>query len=94
VSLANQPSNVHGAPLISRMFGCGTGIVVVSIKEIRYQEQDHHLPYSPIVLSLRDTMTALHRGKKQYKDWVYTVPEWNGVQKQNEVEGEQGFTYI
>lgn len=79
---------------MGRMFGCGTGIVVVSIKEIRYQEQDHHLPYSPIVLSLRDTMTALHRGKKQHKDWVFTVPEWNGVQKQNEVEGEQGFAYI
>lgn len=78
----------------SRMFGCGTGIVVVSIKEIRYEEQDHKLPYSPIVLSIRDTLTSLHRGKKEWKDWVYTVPEWSGVEKQNEVEGEDAYAYI
>ena len=77
-----------------RMFGCGTGIVVVSIKEIRYEEADHILPYSPIVLSIRDTLTSLHRGKKEWKDWVYTVPEWSGVEKQKEVEGEDAYAYI
>lgn len=70
------------------MFGCGTGIVVVSIKEILYENKTVDLPYSPIVLGLRDTMTALHRGKQEFRDWLYVVPEWKGVKKQNEVEDE------
>ena len=95
----NETCSKHPRPAMRthtdpRMFGCGTGIVVVSIKEIRYEEADHILPYSPIVLSIRDTLTSLHRGKKEWKDWVYTVPEWSGVEKQKEVEGEDAYAYI
>jgi branched-chain amino acid aminotransferase len=75
------------------MFGCGTGIVVVSIREILYEGKTQTLPYAPVVLALRDTMTALHRGKKEYQDWLYVVPKWKGVEKQNQVEGEEGYAY-
>ncbi|KAK1921147.1 branched-chain-amino-acid transaminase, partial [Papiliotrema laurentii] len=64
---ANEDGSLKG------MFGCGTGIVVVSIREILYEGKTQTLPYAPVVLALRDTMTALHRGKKEYQDWLYVV---------------------
>lgn len=62
--------------------------MVVSIKEILYEDQTVALPYSKMVLSLRDTMTALHRGRQEFRDWLYVIPEWKGVKKQQEVPDE------
>jgi branched-chain amino acid aminotransferase len=59
------------------MFGCGTGVVVVSIREIQYENQIHQIPYSPHVLLLRDTINGIQRGKIDH-EWSYKVPQWTG----------------
>ncbi|RXK37389.1 branched-chain-amino-acid transaminase [Tremella mesenterica] len=58
-------------------FGCGTGVVVVSIAEITYANNVYHIPYNPLVRLIRDTMTALQRGKIE-SEWSYKVPAWSG----------------
>jgi branched-chain amino acid aminotransferase len=61
------------------MFGCGTGVVVVSIGQIQYNDQMYTIPHNPLVLLLRDTITGMQRGKINH-EWSYKVPEWRGVQ--------------
>jgi len=57
------------------MFGCGTGVVVVSIREIQYENEIHQIPYSPHVLLLRDTINGIQRGRIDH-EWSYKVPAW------------------
>lgn len=70
------------------MFGCGTGVVVVSIREIQYDGKIHQIPYSPHVLRLRDTINGIQRGKIDH-EWSYVVPEWNGREDEKEEEEKQ-----
>lgn len=70
------------------MFGCGTGVVVVSIREIQYDGQIHQIPYSPYVLQLRDLINGIHRGKIDH-EWSYRVPEWDGRDDEKEEEEKQ-----
>ncbi len=68
------------------MFGCGTGVVVVSIGQIQYNNQMYTIPHNPLVLLLRDTITGMQRGKVDH-EWSYKVPEWKGVKAQGMAEG-------
>jgi branched-chain amino acid aminotransferase len=67
------------------MFGCGTGVVVVSIREIQYEGKIHQIPYSPHVLLLRDTMNGIQRGKIDH-EWSYKVPAWTGGEEDEKSE--------
>lgn len=56
------------------MFGCGTGVVVVSIGGITYQNQNYTIPYNPLVKLLRDTMTGIQRGRiDEGRGWSYKI---------------------
>lgn len=79
---------LHGPVLIISMFGCGTGVVVVSIREIQYENEIHQIPYSPHVLLLRDTINAIQRGKIDH-EWSYKVPRWSGEQDEKAEEAKQ-----
>lgn len=68
------------------MFGCGTGVVVVSIGQIQYEGQMYTIPHNPLVLLLRDTITGIQRGKVAH-EWSYKVPAWKGVRAQGVAEG-------
>jgi branched-chain amino acid aminotransferase len=57
------------------MFGCGTGVVVVSIKEIQYESQIHAIPYCSIVRLLRDTLAGIQMGTIMHP-WGYVIPPW------------------
>jgi branched-chain amino acid aminotransferase len=70
------------------MFGCGTGVVVVSIREIQYENQIHQIPYSPHVLLLRDTINAIQRGKIDH-EWSFKVPKWDGERDESAEEAKQ-----
>lgn len=59
------------------MFGCGTGVVVVQIGEIQYQEKIHKIPHNPLIQILRDAVTGIQRGKIEHP-WSHKVPEWDG----------------
>jgi len=76
--------------IFNRMFGCGTGVVVTSIKEIQYENQIHAIPYHPTVLLLRDVITGMQRGKIE-TDWSHKVPEWSGVEAEKKVGGQEAF---
>lgn len=67
------------------MFGCGTGVVVVSIGQIQYDNQMYTIPHNPLVLLLRDTITGMQRGKIEH-EWSYKVPEWKGVRAEAAAE--------
>jgi len=74
-----------------RMFGSGTGVVVVSIGEIQYQSQLHRIPANPLILLLRDTITGIQRGRIEH-EWSYTVPKWDaGVAGEDKVDGQTAF---
>jgi branched-chain amino acid aminotransferase len=72
------------------MFGCGTGVVVVEVGEIQYNGQTYKIPSNPAVRLLRDTMTALQRGKIEHP-WSFKVPEWEGVAKEGEMKGQESY---
>ncbi|KAL0242375.1 hypothetical protein I308_106004 [Cryptococcus tetragattii IND107] len=56
------------------MFGCGTGVVVVSIGGITYQNQNYTIPFNPLVKLLRDTMTGIQRGRiDEGRGWSYKI---------------------
>ncbi|OXC64515.1 hypothetical protein AYX13_06140 [Cryptococcus neoformans] len=56
------------------MFGCGTGVVVVSIGGITYRSQDYTIPFNPLVKLLRDTMTGIQRGRiDEGRGWSYKI---------------------
>jgi branched-chain amino acid aminotransferase len=75
--------------LTCRLFGCGTGVVITSIREIQYENQMHQIPYSPHVLLLRDVLTGLQRGKIDH-EWSYKVQQWGGAKdEQEEAEKQQ-----
>ncbi|WWD22611.1 hypothetical protein CI109_107104 [Kwoniella shandongensis] len=66
------------------MFGCGTGVVVVTVGEIQYQGQTYTIPANPLIKLLRDTITGIQRGKiDEGRGWSFKVPEWD-------VEGKEG----
>ncbi|WVQ85402.1 hypothetical protein IAT38_007567 [Cryptococcus sp. DSM 104549] len=61
------------------MFGCGTGVVVVQIGEIFYEEKARKIPTTPLIKVVRDTVTGIQRGRvDEGKGWSYKVPQWNG----------------
>ncbi|WVQ64193.1 uncharacterized protein L199_002355 [Kwoniella botswanensis] len=69
------------------MFGCGTGVVVVTVGEIQYQSRTYKIPSNPIIKVLRDTMTGIQRGKiDEGRSWSFQVPEWNPQGKEGEQE--------
>ena len=70
------------------MFGCGTGVVVVSIREIQYENEIHQIPYSPHVLLLLDTINNIQRGKVDH-EWSYKVPAWDGGKIEKVEEAKQ-----
>lgn len=73
------------------MFGSGTGVVVVSIGEIQYESQTYKLPYNPLILLLRDTITGIQRGRIPH-EWTYTVPAWDaGPKGEDRVDGQTAF---
>ncbi|WVQ72173.1 hypothetical protein IAR50_001718 [Cryptococcus sp. DSM 104548] len=76
---------------VKGMFGCGTGVVVVSVQNIFYSDQSLDIPYHPIVKTLRDTMTGLQRGRVADggRGWGVEVPEWEGVAAAKEEEGRE-----
>ena len=61
------------------MFGCGTGVTVVSIREVGHKDTDIKIPYNPLVRLLRDAITGIHRGTIKH-DWSFEVPVWSGVE--------------
>lgn len=63
---------------LDRMFGCGTGVVVVSIGQIDYNDKSYTIPHNDLVLLLRDTITGMQRGRIDHQ-WSHKVPAWNGV---------------
>jgi branched-chain amino acid aminotransferase len=73
---------------VDSMFGCGTGVVVVSIREIQYENEIHQIPYSPHVLLLRDTINGIQRGKIDH-EWSYKVPAWDGGKIEKAEEAKQ-----
>ncbi|ODO00445.1 hypothetical protein I350_07086 [Cryptococcus amylolentus CBS 6273] len=66
---------------VKGMFGCGTGVVVVSIQHITYSGTPLTIPYHPVTKILRDTVTGLQRGRISDggREWGVEVPEWEGV---------------
>ncbi|OCF32305.1 branched-chain-amino-acid transaminase [Kwoniella heveanensis BCC8398] len=71
------------------MFGCGTGVVVVQVGEIRYQGTTYKIPSNPLIKIIRDTMTGIQRGKiDEGRDWSFKVPEWNPEGKEGQPEEE------
>ncbi|WWC90261.1 uncharacterized protein L201_005194 [Kwoniella dendrophila CBS 6074] len=67
------------------MFGCGTGVVVVQVGEITYEGKTYTIPSNPIIKTIRDTITGIHRGKiDEGKSWSFKVPEWNPEGKDGE----------
>ncbi|KLT41800.1 branched-chain amino acid aminotransferase II [Cutaneotrichosporon oleaginosum] len=70
------------------MFGCGTGVVVVQIGEITYQGKEYTIPTNPAIKLLRDAVTGTQRGKFEYGDWSYVIPEWNGKQLEHNNDGQ------
>ncbi|KAK4688242.1 branched-chain amino acid aminotransferase, partial [Tremellales sp. Uapishka_1] len=70
------------------MFGCGTGVVVVAVGEIRYEGETLVIPQSAEVKLLRDTMTAVQRGQIDH-EWSYKVPEWDGLKEEEKLEGQE-----
>lgn len=74
-----------------RMFGCGTGVVTVSIREVQYEGQLHQIPYNPLVLLIRDTLTSLQKGKVERGGWCYKIPKWKGVQGEKQAEGQEAY---
>ncbi len=68
------------------MFGCGTGVVVVQIGEIQYQNHKYIIPSNPVIKLLRDTMTAIQRGKIEH-EWSCVVPPWDGLGLEKGKEG-------
>ena len=75
----------YWVPLTIRMFGCGTGVVVVSIGQIQYKGKMHEIPYNPLVLLLRDTITGMQRGRIEH-EWSHKVPAWKGARAENGVQ--------
>ena len=73
------------------MFGCGTGVVVVSIRQIQYEGKLYDIPYHSSVLILRDTMTALQRKRIERDDWCHVIPEWKGVKGEEQAAGQEVF---
>ena len=69
------------------MFGCGTGVVVVSVQEIQYRNSLIQIPYHPVTRVLRDAITGIQRGRIERDDWLVTVPKWKGV-KNGQVEAD------
>lgn len=75
--------------MMPRIFGCGTGVVVVAIKDIQYQGQVHSIPYSPIPLLLRDAVSGIQRGQIS-NAWSYEIPQWQaGQDGEADVEGQK-----
>lgn len=70
-------------------FGCGTGVVVVQIGEIEYKGKQYAIPHNPLVKIMRDAMTGIHRGKLEYEDWSYVVPEWDGPAREHDMDGQK-----
>ncbi|WVQ94616.1 hypothetical protein IAU59_001696 [Kwoniella sp. CBS 9459] len=71
------------------MFGCGTGVVVVQVGEIRYQGTTYKIPSNPLIKIIRDTMTGIQRGKiDEGRAWSFKVPEWNPEGKEGQQEEE------
>ncbi|WVR03017.1 hypothetical protein IAU60_000006 [Kwoniella sp. DSM 27419] len=71
------------------MFGCGTGVVVVQVGEIRYKGETYNIPTNPIIKVLRDTITGIQRGKvDEGRGWSFKVPEYNPEGKQAQKEEE------
>ena len=60
------------------MFGCGTGVVVVSIRDIQYRNTIIQIPSHPITRILRDAITGYQRGRIEREEWVVKVPKWKG----------------
>jgi branched-chain amino acid aminotransferase len=73
------------------MFGCGTGVVVTSIREIQYENKLYAIPYHPSVLLLRDVLTGMQRGKIE-TEWSHRIPEWSGgLDAEDSVGGQEAF---
>lgn len=73
---------------VSRMFGSGTGVVIVAIREIEYLGKLYTMPYHPGVLLLRNAITGIHRGRIQHP-WSHKVPDWNaGRASEKQVNGD------
>lgn len=71
------------------MFGCGTGVVVVQIGEINWQDELLKIPSNPLIKLIRDTMTGIQRGKVEHADWSYVVPEWDGTASEHDTDGQK-----
>ncbi|WOO84539.1 Branched-chain-amino-acid aminotransferase, mitochondrial [Vanrija pseudolonga] len=71
------------------MFGCGTGVVVVQVGLVRYQDVEYNIPANPLIKLLRDTVTGIQRGRLERDDWSFVVPEWDGSAHEHDVDGQK-----
>lgn len=74
---------------MDRMFGCGTGVVVVQVGLVRYNEVDYTIPTNPVIKLLRDAVTGIQRGRIERDDWSYVIPEWDGSAHEHDVDGQK-----
>lgn len=69
------------------MFGCGTGVVVVSVGEIQYQGEPIFIPQNPLIKLIRDTVTGIQRGRIP-SEWSYKIPDWDGQKAEAKTNGD------
>jgi branched-chain amino acid aminotransferase len=56
---------------------------------VQYKEKLYQIPANPVVKLLRDTMTGIQRGKIERGEWSYVVPQWDGAEREHDVDGQK-----